>query len=108
MCPSETYNRIWVGKHLSDTSCIKNGLKRRSFITTASQLCFRICHLEGSGKSGGLKLNGTHHLLVYADDVHKLDGSIYTIKKNAATLVVTSKEICLEVNAEKTKYVIMS
>jgi hypothetical protein len=41
----------------------------------------------------GLKLNGTHKLLVYADDVNKLGGSIHTLKKNIDSLVVTSKEI---------------
>jgi len=30
-------------------------------------------------KQDGLKLNGTHQLLVYADDVNILEGSIYTI-----------------------------
>jgi hypothetical protein len=47
-------------------------------------------------------------VLVYADDVNMLGGSIHTIKKNAAALVVASKEIGLEVNAEKTKYMVMS
>ena len=58
----------------------------------------------------GLKLNGTHQLLAYADDVniHVLGGSIYTLKKNAETLVAGTREIGLEVNADKTKYMVMS
>jgi len=51
----------------------------------------------------GLKLNGTHQLLVYADDVSILEGCLYTIEKNTEALVVTSKEIGLEVNADKTE-----
>jgi len=39
----------------------------------------------------GLKLNGTHQLLVYADDVNTLGGSIRTIKKNTEASVVASK-----------------
>jgi nitrous oxide reductase len=55
-----------------------------------------------------LKLNGTHQLLVYADDVNMLGGSIRDIEKNTEAFVVINKEICLEVNAEKTKYMVMS
>jgi len=55
----------------------------------------------------GLKLNGTHQLLAYADDVYILGGSVHTVKKNAETLVVASKEIGLEVNADKTEYMVM-
>jgi hypothetical protein len=55
-----------------------------------------------------LKLNGTHQLLLYADDVNILGGSVHSIKKNAQDLVIASKEIGLEVNAEKTKYMVMS
>jgi sorting nexin-29 len=55
-----------------------------------------------------LKLNGTHQLLVYADDVNILGGSVHSIKKNAEDLIIASKEIGLEVNAEKTKYMVMS
>ena len=50
----------------------------------------------------GFKLNGTHQLLVYADDVNILGGSIHTIKKNTLVLIVTLKEIGLEVNTDET------
>jgi hypothetical protein len=56
----------------------------------------------------GLKLNGTHQLLAYADDVNILGGSVHTVKENAEALVVATKEIGLEVNADKTKYMVMS
>jgi len=55
-----------------------------------------------------LKLNGTHQLLDYADGVNILGGKVLTIKKNTEALVVASREIGLEVNADKSKYMIMS
>ena len=54
----------------------------------------------------GLKLNGTHQLLAYADDVNILGGSTHTVKENAEDLLVATKEIGLEVNADKTKYMV--
>jgi len=56
----------------------------------------------------GLQLNDTGQLLVYADDINILGGSIHIIKENAKALVVASKEFGLEVNADKIKYVVMS
>ena len=56
----------------------------------------------------GLRLNGTHQLLVYADVVNIMGGSVHTIKKNTEALEVSSNETGLEVNAEKTKYMSMS
>jgi hypothetical protein len=56
----------------------------------------------------GLKLNGTHQLLAYADDVNLLGDNIDTINKNIETLIDASKEVGLEVNVEKTKYMLMS
>ena len=56
----------------------------------------------------GLKLNGTHQLLAYADDVNILGGSAHTVEENAEALLVATKEIGLEVNADKTKYMVMS
>ena len=50
----------------------------------------------------------THQSLAYADDVNALGGSIHTVRENAEALVVASKEIGVEVNADKTKYMVMS
>ena len=54
------------------------------------------------------KLNGTNQLLAYADDVNILGGSIHILKENAEALVAATREIGLEVSADKTKYMVMS
>jgi hypothetical protein len=46
-------------------------------------------------------------LLAYADDVNLLRGSIDTIKKNTETLIYASKEVGLEINVKKTKYILL-
>ena len=46
--------------------------------------------------------------LIYADDVNILGGRAHTVKENAEALLVATKEIGLEVNADKTKYMVMS
>jgi hypothetical protein len=56
----------------------------------------------------GLKLNGTHQLLVYADDMNLLGDKIDIIKKNTETLIGASKQVGLKVNAEKTMYMLLS
>jgi len=40
----------------------------------------------------GLKLNGTHQLLVYVEDVNILGKSVHTTNKNTEAVVVASKE----------------
>jgi hypothetical protein len=88
---------------------IRNGLKQGDAL---SPLLFNF-HLEYAIRrvqvdQNGLKLNGTHRFLPYVDDVNKLGGSVHTVKKNAESLVAAAKEIGLEVNAYKTKYMVMS
>jgi hypothetical protein len=58
----------------------------------------------------GVKLNGTHQLLAYAyaDDVNLMGDNIDTIKKNMVTLIDSSKDVGLEINTEKTKYMLLS
>jgi hypothetical protein len=55
-----------------------------------------------------LRVNGTHQLLVYADDLNLLGDNIDAIKKNTQTLFDVSMEVGLEVNIEKIKYMLLS
>jgi hypothetical protein len=55
----------------------------------------------------GLKLNGTHQLLAYADDVNLLGDNIDTINKNTETVIGASKEVGLELHVEETKYMLV-
>jgi hypothetical protein len=56
----------------------------------------------------GLTLNGTHQLLTYSGDINLLGDSVDAVKKNTETLIDASKEVCLEINVEKTKYMLLS
>jgi hypothetical protein len=60
-----------------------------------------------SRKSLELQMNGAHQLLAYSDDVNLLADNIGTIKKKK-TLIDASKEIDLEINVDKTKYMLLS
>ena len=109
MCLYETCSRVRVGQHLSVMFSIMNGLKQGDALSLllfkfASDYAIRRVQVN----QNGLKLNVTHQLLVYADDVNILGGSVHTVRKNREALLVGSKEIGLEVNADKTKYIFMS
>ena len=108
MCLTETYCRVRLDKNLSNMFPIRNGLKQRDALSPLLfnfSLEYAIRRVQVN--QDGLKLNGKHQLLVCADDINILGGSVHTIKEKAEVLVVTSKEIGLEVNADKTKYIVM-
>ena len=101
---SETYSRVRVGKNLSDMFHIKNGLKEGDVLTPllfnfVLEYAIRMVQV----KKDGLKLNGTHRLLVNADHANILGGNARALKKSTEALVVVSKETGLEVKADKTK-----
>jgi len=94
---------------VSDRFPIRNGLKQGDALTPLLfnfGLEYAIRRVQVN--QDGLKLNGTHQLLAYADDVNILGGSIHTVKENVEASVAATREIGLEISADKTKYMVMS
>jgi len=94
---------------VSDRFPIRNGLKQGDALSPmllnfALEYAIRRVHVNRDG----LKLNGTHQLLAYSDNVNILGGSMHILKENAEALVAATREIGLEVSADKTKYMVMS
>jgi hypothetical protein len=74
MCLNETYSKVRLGKHLSDSFPILNCLKHGDALPPLLfnfTLEYPIRKVQENHV--GLKLNGIHHLLAYADDVTLLN-----------------------------------
>jgi hypothetical protein len=94
---------------LSDSFPIQNGLQQGDALTPLLfNFVLEYAIRKVQENQVGLKLNGTHQLLAYADDMNLLGDNIDTIKKNTGSLIYANEEVGLEINVEKTKYMLLS
>jgi hypothetical protein len=97
MCSNETYSKIRVSIHLSDTFPIQNGLKQGDALLPLL-FNFALQHAIRNVQKNqvGFELNGTHQLFVYADIINLLDDSTNVIKENIETFLEASRDIGLK------------
>jgi hypothetical protein len=77
---NETYSKVCIGKHFSDSFPVQSALKQGDassplLLNFASEFAIR----KVQENQVGLKLNGTHQLLGYANNVNFLGDNIDTI-----------------------------
>jgi hypothetical protein len=85
---------------LCDAFPVQTGPKQGDALSP-SLLNFVLRHQEGPRNERALELNGTHQLLVYADDVNLLGENINIKKKSTEALLDTSKEVSQEVTPKE-------
>jgi hypothetical protein len=109
MCLNETYSMAYMGKYQSDKFPIQNGLKEGDALSPLLfnfGLEYAIRRVQENQER--LKFNGKYQIFSYAGDVNVIGENIDTVKKNREGLLDASKDVGLEVNPEKTKYMLTS
>jgi hypothetical protein len=78
ICLNETYSKDHIGKHFSDSFPIQNGPKQ-GYALALLLFNFALEYVirKVQVNQAELKLNGTHQLPAYADDVNLLGDNIY-------------------------------
>jgi hypothetical protein len=93
MCLNETYNTVRIGKYKCDKFPIQNGLKEgHAFTPLLFNFALECTVNRVQENREGLKLNGTHQLFAYADDVNAVGEITDTIRKKAQLLLISRKD----------------
>jgi hypothetical protein len=87
---AETYSRVRIVKNFSNMFSIGKGEVLWPLLFNCA-LDYAIRRVQVN--QDGVKLNGTHHLLIYADDVNIFGERTHTIKRKAEALIVNSKSL---------------
>jgi hypothetical protein len=107
ICLNETCSKVHIGKYLSDSFPIQNGLKQRN-APLLFNFALEYANRKVEENQMGLKLNWTHRPLAYADIENLLGNNINPIRKNTETFIDASKEVGLEINVEKAMFMLLS
>jgi hypothetical protein len=98
----------YMQKSVCQFSCSEWPEKGDALSPLLFNFVFEYAVMRAQENQEGLKLNGTHQLSAYADDLNIVGENIDTIKKNIEPLLIDNKWVGLEMNREKTKYMLMS
>jgi hypothetical protein len=105
---NDVSSRIHMAKYSSDAFTVHIDLEQRNTLSP-ELLDFALAYaIRKSQLKEGVHLNGLNQVLASADGINLLRKNISIIKNDEKILIQVSKEICLKVNTDKTKYMNMT
>ena len=106
VCLNDTRGRVRIGYHMSETFNTHSVLKQGDALSPLLfNLVLEYVIKEMQKSNDGLQLNGTQ-LLTYADDIVLLGDNKETLINNTKILLDKTKELGLQINVEKTEYMV--